>query len=70
MKKKIWLSVLTCDICQAALSNKFIDGGTIYGPWAIMCPDCHKKLGSGLGTGKGQEYTYNSKTKEWEKTNG
>jgi len=24
--------------------------------WAIMCPQCHKDRGVGLGTGRGQRY--------------
>jgi hypothetical protein len=47
-----------CDFCKTDLSKqeKFIDGRTIHGPWALMCPSCHDLKGVGLGTGKGQKY--------------
>lgn len=47
-----------CDLCKADLQSEstFIDGGTIYGPWALMCPACHQEKGIGLGTGRGQKY--------------
>lgn len=46
-----------CDICRADITDTFIDGKTIHGPWANMCPACHKNYGIGLGTGRGQKYT-------------
>ena len=46
----------TCDCCNKAIAGSFIDGKTIYGPWAVMDTGCHKKLGMGLGIGKGQQY--------------
>jgi hypothetical protein len=65
MKKK-WLSPAEkCDICGAILhdtSEYFVDGKTIYGPWALMCPICHEDVGCGLGCGLGQKY--DTKTKE------
>ena len=35
------------------------DGKTQYGPWAYMCVPCFVRLGSGLGTGKGQRLFQN-----------
>ncbi len=46
----------TCDCCNQAIVSSFIDGKTIYGQWAVMDTACHKKLGTGLGIGKGQQY--------------
>ncbi len=45
-----------CDFCKEKITNMFIDGQTIYGPWAIMCPHCFVGEGIGLGEGKGQLY--------------
>lgn len=45
-----------CDICNKEIKEGFIDGGTIWGPWANMCPECFGKVGIGLGTGRGQKY--------------
>jgi hypothetical protein len=52
-----WLGkVQNCDICGSALKTQFVDGKTTFGPWGMLCPECHKKHGVGLGTGKGQLY--------------
>lgn len=45
-----------CDICGAPIIDYHIDGKTQMGPWADMCPECHKTHGVGLGVGKGQKY--------------
>jgi hypothetical protein len=50
-----------CDFAKAQgvkhnMAPGFVDGRTIYGPWALMCIDCHTRNGVGLGTGKGQKY--------------
>lgn len=50
-----------CQICGDPIDQEFIDGATQMGPWAIMCPTCHKPysptgVGVGLGVGKGQRY--------------
>ena len=45
-----------CDGCGETLEGVFIDGKTIFGPWAIMCENCHTTHGVGLGLGKGQKY--------------
>ena len=43
-----------CDLCQTPIGETFIDGRTVYGPWAAMCPSCHLLKGTGLGAGRGQ----------------
>jgi hypothetical protein len=40
----------------------FVDGRTVQGYWALMCPQCHRQYGVGLGTDRGQKY--DSKTLE------
>lgn len=45
-----------CQLCKNTLANTFIDGKVAFGGWAIMCEECHKQFGSGLGLGKGQKY--------------
>lgn len=51
-----------CDICKRSLDAGFVDGATRGGPWALMCLQCHRLHGVGLGTGRGQRY--DGKTKE------
>lgn len=51
----------TCDNCNHDVtgegqSGRIVDGKTKFGPWAWMCEPCHKRIGCGLGTGKGQLY--------------
>jgi len=46
-----------CDVCGGSLTQGFVDGRTVYGPWAIMCPRCHFEVGQGVGLGKGQQYS-------------
>lgn len=36
-----------CDICKSKIENKFIEGLTIQGQWAVMCPTCHQVYGQG-----------------------
>jgi hypothetical protein len=71
MEKKSWHGTWpsNCDLCNTDLTPKpwFVDGRTIYGPWALMCPRCHSEVGVGLGIGKGQKY--DSKTLENLKAN-
>jgi len=45
-----------CEISGEEITDRFVDGATKYGPWAIMHPDTHATLGCGLGEGKGQMY--------------
>lgn len=47
---------INCDICKTPITNAFVDGKTILGPWANMCIPCSKSYGLGLGTGVGQLY--------------
>lgn len=46
---------IACDFC-GEVHAWFVDGATIDGPWAIMCPRHFMDNGVGLGLGKGQEY--------------
>jgi hypothetical protein len=68
---KQWLSEIpkNCQLCDKPLGKYFIDGNTKQGwvvggktdkGWALMCEDCHKKNGVGLGIGKGQKYNTKS----------
>jgi cytochrome c553 len=57
MKRTQWMGdVKECEICCKPITHVFIDGRTQSGHWAIMCVECHKKEGLGLGEGNGQEY--------------
>lgn len=47
---------IRCNICQADDLPCFVDGATDQGYWAIMCPECFKTHGRGLGPGLGQKY--------------
>ena len=62
MKKWIGTWPAQCDICGDDLHDEsyFVDGRTKFGPWALLCPDCHKISGMGLGPGKGQKYDTNT----------
>jgi len=59
-----WLSNYDkCDICGCRIKGVvpyFVDGKTKYGPWGLLCPECHKQYGVGVGYGIGQKY--NGKT--------
>lgn len=62
-KKKYWLGeVEGCDLCgrKFGLANLggivFIDGRMKSGSWAIMCLECYKENGVGVGVGRGQVY--------------
>lgn len=59
-----WLGSMVCDFCKRSVDwfSWFVDGKTTTGPWAVMCPDCFKLRGTGLGLGKGQKY--DAKTRE------
>lgn len=56
---KMWTGskITTCNLCDSKLESVFIDGRLRTGQWAIMCRPCHKTLGVGVGTGKGQLYS-------------
>lgn len=69
-----WLSPLTnCDWCgtpfERVFGAKMYDARSKRGPWGNFCPTCfHLEAGS-LGTGHGQEYTYQPDGR-WLKTAG
>jgi hypothetical protein len=72
---KYWAgSITNCDICDSAIpkltGSIFYDAATIHGPWAIMCPTCFEKNGQGVGTGVGQQYTFDPNGGRWLKTAG
>jgi hypothetical protein len=58
VQKKFWWGKppVHCQLCGSKLTTAFIDGRTQFGPWAIMCPICHRTSGCGFGTGCGQKY--------------
>lgn len=49
-----------CNLCHNPFGCKntkfFVDGKTLFGPWAIMCDTCHRDQGGKLGKGFGQRY--------------
>ena len=53
VKKWVGPVPINCDICHKSIYKTFIDGRTVYGPWANMCSERHSQVGVGLGTGKG-----------------
>lgn len=54
---KYWIGAIeNCDLCHKPIKDVFIDGSTLYGPWATMCKHCFNVRGRGVGTGKGQMY--------------
>lgn len=55
MTEEIKKSIKQCDICGTK-ADSYVDGKTIYGPWANMCLSCFETKGIGLGTGRGQLY--------------
>ena len=52
----MWMGSTTCDFCGKKITDKLVDGKTVEGPWAVMCPHCFTVHGVGLGIGKGQKY--------------
>ena len=68
MTKKWMGSPTICDICETKIKDKFVDGKTAFGPWACMCPPCHRDNGGKLGVGFGQ--LYEKKENDWVKTKG
>ena len=45
-----------CNLCGKVNLSEFVDGATRIGPWANMCMPCFKRVGKGLGVGRGQRY--------------
>jgi len=60
---KDWQSPLPkrCDLCGEKIVDVFVDGKVHNASWAIMCPKCFSRVGSGLGPGKGQMYVNTTK---------
>jgi hypothetical protein len=58
-----------CDLCAEPITDTFIDGKTIMGPWANMCSNCYEEKGVGLGIGRGQLYGKQADGR-WLKTKG
>ena len=50
------------------ITTTFFDGATVFGPWAIMAPSTHKRIGKGEGIGRGQRYEKQSDGR-WMKVN-
>lgn len=66
---KEWLgNVPEMDDFGKLISDTFVDGKTVHGPWAIMSPITHECYGLGLGTGRGQKYVKNGS--RWLKVEG
>lgn len=45
-----------CELNGETIKDEFVDGALRNGVWGILCPECHKNFGVGLGTGRGQRY--------------
>lgn len=56
MKRVEWMGSKTCDFCGKTCENELIDGMTVFGPWAVMCPTCFKANGIRIAPGYGQRY--------------
>lgn len=53
----LWIGdVPTLDDLGAPILNEFIDGKTVFGPWAMMTPESFRTAGIRLGPGWGQRY--------------
>jgi hypothetical protein len=59
-----------CELNGETIKDKFVDGVLKDGRWAILCPNCHKKFGVGLGVGRGQLYERRETDGVWIKTQG
>lgn len=70
MKPKFWSGEVPAkDAFGQPITEEFIDGKTIYGPWAIMSPKSFRERGLGLGLGRGQRYQRQSDNR-WLKVEG
>ena len=48
---------VSCSFCKIKEPDCFVDGRVAMSTaWAIMCLECFKVHGVGLGVGKGQKY--------------
>jgi hypothetical protein len=62
-----------CDLCNAPISNVFVDGVVQINQkqiWANVCKTCHLAYGKGLGTGLGQEWWIDIGTNNFVKIEG
>lgn len=67
MKKWIGTPPEKCDFCSDKIVYAFVDGKTIYGPWACMCSKCFLTFGIKFGEGYGQLYELqNGEYVKWE----
>lgn len=60
----------TCDICHSQVGQEYVDGKTVYGPWANMCTGCFNTVGIGLGVGLGQMYRWSDQEQKYKKIKG
>jgi hypothetical protein len=51
-----WFGDTKCDFCHKECGKTLYDGMTDMGPWAVMCQQCFRMHGVGVGPGKGQKY--------------
>lgn len=61
-----WLGeVINCDVCDRDLNKLefFYDARTKQGWWGLLCKDCFKLHGVGLGVGRGQQYNTETRVK-------
>lgn len=69
---KVWTGATpkTCSVCSNPIHLEFYDARTKLGYWAYLCPLCFPKMGTGLGLGRGQQYTRPTLCSSFEKTGG
>jgi hypothetical protein len=70
-KPRYWLgsTPTQCQVCTGDYQGKMVDGALHTGQWALMCGQCHRNMGRGLGMGRGQKYTRQADGR-WLKTGG
>jgi len=67
-ERKVWIGRVPCfDDFGEPVTDKFIDGKTKFGPWAIMAPASYNVHGVGIGLGMGQVYVKDYPTSVWYK---
>jgi hypothetical protein len=71
--RKRWMGQdKVCELClkpfTRSIGERLFDARLRVGPWAALCSDCFATNGIGIGTGRGQEYTWDGEI--WEKTCG
>lgn len=52
-----------CDLCKQSYKEHVYDARSHFGWWAFMCTKCFKEKGVGLGVGKGQKYSVETRKK-------